>query len=60
MVTLPALRHHWWKLLLLPIFFDVPKWVKLCCGVVLLASVLVDIALEARRRREATSRPRGT
>jgi hypothetical protein len=43
--------RHGWKLGLLPLFFDVPVGVKYLCGTILVASLVVDLALEVQERR---------
>jgi hypothetical protein len=42
-----------WKVLLIPLFFDVPPGVKYACAAVVAASLVWDLA---RLRREQTKR----
>ena len=54
---IPALlRRHWWKLFLLPVFFDVPDSVKYVCLAVILASSVADVVREIRDDRRDSSR----
>jgi hypothetical protein len=43
--------RHGWKLGLLPLFFDVSVGVKYLCGTIVVASLVVDLALEVQERR---------
>jgi hypothetical protein len=43
--------RHGWKLGLLPLFFDVSVGIKYLCGTILVASLVVDVALEVQERR---------
>jgi hypothetical protein len=38
------IRQHWWKLFVIPVFFDVPDAVKYVCAGILLASLVFDVA----------------
>jgi DMSO/TMAO reductase YedYZ heme-binding membrane subunit len=46
---------HGWKLFLLPIFLDVPKSVKYVCAAIIFASLVIDVVLEVRKRRQRRS-----
>jgi hypothetical protein len=43
---------HGWTLFLLPILFDVPKSVKYMCAAIIFASLVIDVVLEVRKRRQ--------
>jgi len=54
---MPALlRRHWWKLFLIPVFFDVPDLVKYICLAIILASSVADIVREIRDDQRDSSR----
>jgi hypothetical protein len=54
---MPALlRRHWWKLFLIPVFFDVPDLVKYACAAIILASLVADIARDLRNPRQDSAR----
>ncbi|MEA2420222.1 MAG: hypothetical protein QOE60_2428 [Thermoleophilaceae bacterium] len=50
--TWAFLKRHGWKLLLFPVFFDVPPGVKWGCAAVLAASIMWDVI--TWRRKEST------
>ena len=54
---MPALlRRHWWKLFLIPVFFDVPDLVKYICLAIILASSVADVVREIRDDQRDSSR----
>jgi hypothetical protein len=46
-------KQHAWKLLLLPLFFDMPRGVKIACALVLFLSLALDLVRFVRDRRQA-------
>jgi hypothetical protein len=48
--VLRLLGQHWWKLFLIPIFFDVPDVIRYACAAILLASLVADVARYARHK----------
>jgi hypothetical protein len=50
------LRRHWWKLFLIPVFFDVPDLVKYACAAIILASLIADVGRDVRAHRRKSSR----
>jgi hypothetical protein len=46
-----VLLQHGWKLFILPVFFDVPDWVRYVCAAIVVASLIVDVILWRRERR---------
>jgi hypothetical protein len=46
-----VIREHWWKLFVIPVFFDVPDPVKYVCAAIVLASLVFDAARDVRERR---------
>ena len=47
-----VLWRHGWKLLLLPLFFEAPTNVKYACAAIVAGSLLVDLVLLVRERRQ--------
>jgi hypothetical protein len=48
-------RQHWWKLFLIPVFFDVPDPVRYACAAIVAASLILDVYSVAKPRVTARS-----
>jgi hypothetical protein len=48
-------RQHWWKLFLIPVFFDVPDAVRYACAAIVLASLVFDVYKVAKPPATARS-----
>jgi hypothetical protein len=44
-------RQHWWKLFLIPVFFDVPDPIRYACATIILASLVFDVYTYVREDR---------